>query len=334
MWKEKKTRAEKLGKHEPDTCPMIVGEMMKSAPRMRTVKSKEQIKVTTSNSRSTTGKVTTTCEKSGNIMRLCVNLMPVLASAKEDVEEEEKEEENTCMNGKEPENSSKNKLAEEIHDDPNVSHTGLTLDRTTETKQPVSPRFVLPPITQPKPPPECRDCQKTKNCYTLLPPISLSEQTTIISPNMTAKGCGGNRPVTGQASDSRPWIDNPLSSKSRSAEFRLPDISLSSLEALLQTVTQKLGRKRGGDDGRPQRRFQSDHLLMVEHCLSERRVGQQTERCAEEGKLTKIPAVSGTSAGGWSVNKRRSVPPLCSAPKPTLILTMTKKNLLTPNTLQ
>ncbi|XP_042271632.1 uncharacterized protein LOC121899919 isoform X3 [Thunnus maccoyii] len=151
---------------------------------------------------------------------------------------------------------------------------------------------------------------------------------------MTAKGCGGDRPVTGQASDSRTWIDNPLSSKSRSAEFRLPDISLSSLEALLQTVTQKLGRKRGGGDGRPQRRFQSDHLLTVEHCLSERRVGQQTERCAEEGKLKKIPAVSGTSVGGWSVNKRRSVPPLCSAPKPTLILTMTKKNLLTPNTLQ
>lgn len=92
-------------------------------------------------------------------------------------------------------------------------------------------------------------------------------------------------------SDPNPY---PLSFLQRSAEFRLPDISLSSLEALLQTVTQKLGRKRGGGDGRPQRHFQSDHLLTVEHCLSERRVGQQTERCAEEGKLTKMYVFGGS----------------------------------------
>ncbi|KAM7388015.1 hypothetical protein PAMP_024219 [Pampus punctatissimus] len=290
---------------------------------MKTVKSNEKIKVNTLNGRSTTGKVTTTCEKSGNIMRLCVNLMPVLASAKEPVEEDEeaKEEENNCLGEKEPETSSKNELVEETHDDPHVSHIGLTLARATETKQPVSPRFVLPPITQTKPAPEGRDCQKTKRCHTRLPPISLSDKTTIISPNVMAKSCGGDGP------DSRPWIDNPLYSKSRSAEFRLPDISLSSLEALLHTVTQKLGRKRGGSDGKPQTRIQSE-LLMVEHRFSEKRIGQQTERNSSDA------AVSGTSAGGWSVNRQQRLPPLCSAPKPMLTLTMTKKNLPTPNTLQ
>lgn len=74
----------------------------------------------------------------------------------------------------------------------------------------------------------------------------------------------------------------------RSAEFRLPEISLSSLEALLQTITQKLGRKSGAGDGRPQRRVQSDHLLMVEHCFREKRVEQQPERCTEEGNLKKM----------------------------------------------
>lgn len=212
MWKEKKTRAEKLEKHEPDTRPMIVGEMMTSAPRMRMVKSKEKIKVTTSNRKPTTGKVTTTCERSGNIMRICVNLMPVLASVKEPMEEE-KEEENNCLSEKEPETSSKNKLSEETHDDPNVSHTGLTSARVTETKQLVSPRFVLPPITQPKPAPECPDYQKAKSCHTLLPPISSSEQTTNISSNVKAEDCGGDRAVTEQAADSRPWLDNPLYSK-------------------------------------------------------------------------------------------------------------------------
>ncbi|CAK6972148.1 uncharacterized protein LOC122988421 [Scomber scombrus] len=294
---------------------------MTSAPRMRTVKSKEKIKVTTSNSKSTTGKVTTTCEKSGNIMRICVNLMPVLASAKEPMEEE-KEEENNCVSEKQPETSCKNKLSEETHDDPNVSHTGLTSARVTETKQLVSPRFVLPPITQPKPAPECRDCPKAKSCHTLLLPISSSEQTTNISSNVKASDCGGDGAVTEPAADSRPWLDNPFYSKTRSAEFRLPDISLSSLEALLQTVTQKLGRRRGG----LQRLVQSDQLFTSSsHSLSEKRVEQQTGRCTEEGNLEKIPAVSGTSAGGWSVNRQRRLTPLCPAPIPTLVLTMTKK---------
>ncbi|GLD49892.1 uncharacterized protein AKAME5_002767200 [Lates japonicus] len=325
MGKEKKTV--KLEKHEADISPIIVGEVKKSIPRMRIVKSKEKIKVTTSNSRSTTDKGKTTCETSGNVMRLCVNLMPVLASAKEPVEEEEeKKEDNSYTRKEEPKTSRKNeqaviKLVQQIL---NTSDAGLSLDRATETKQSVSPLFVLPPITQPKPAPECCDHQRTKKILSPLPPISSSEKTTTaISPNFTAKGSGDDASVT----DSRPWIDNPLFSNSRSPEFRLPDISLSSLDALLQAVTQKLGRKKRSSDEESWRKVQSDHLLMAvsEQRLREKRVGQQTDR-------VNIGAAAGTSVGGHSVNRQRSLHPLFSAPKPTLILSMTKKNLLTSTT--
>ncbi|XP_074490778.1 uncharacterized protein LOC141767411 isoform X2 [Sebastes fasciatus] len=265
MRKEKKARTVILGKHEAATCPLIVGKV--KTFKMRTEKSKEKITVATSNNNSTSAEVTT-CETSGNKMRLCVNLMPVLAAAKEPVEEEEVEEDDTiCEGEEEPETSSKN--------DPSViksveqtcgSSQGLNLD----TKPPLNPRLVLPPITQSKPAPAvCCDLQK--RCHTPLPSISLSEQTKTISSNVSIKG---PEVVTGQGRDTRPWIDNPLLSKSRSPEFRLPDISMSSLNTLLQTVTQKLAMKkrRGGDEG-PWRRVQSDHHLVV---VSEQRLREKS----------------------------------------------------------
>lgn len=206
MWKEKKTV--KLEKHEPETCPMIV---MKSQPRMRDVKSKEKIKVTTTNSK----RLTTTCETSGNIMRLRVNLMPVLAATKEPVEEEEwKEVENIWTSKKKPETRLKNeptdcKSMEQTFD----SFKGLNLD----TKQALNPQPVLPSITQPKP---AAECQVTKRCHTPLPPISLSEQNVSISSDFTIKDCSSDVLDTRQGADSRPWIDNPLFSKSVSKILR------------------------------------------------------------------------------------------------------------------
>lgn len=213
MWKEKKTWTEKLEKLDPDACPMIVGKVKKSIPRMRTVKPKEKIEVTTSNSKC----LTTTCETSGNIMRLCVNLMPVLAAAKEPVEKEKgKEEDDSCTSKNEPETSSKNNpsVTKSVEQTPDLRdfYKGLNLD--TDIKQPLCPRFVLPPLTQPKPTPDCRDRQKTKRCHALPPPISLSEHTRTTSSNFTKKSCGGDGLVTGHVPDSRPWIDNPLFSKS------------------------------------------------------------------------------------------------------------------------
>ena len=81
--------------------------------------------------------------------------------------------------------------------------------------------------------------------------------------------------------------DSPLLfSVQRSPEFRLPDISLSSLDALLQTVTQKLGRKRTVGAEGPSRRIQPGHLLMAvgEQRLGGRSVGQQISHCTEDVK--------------------------------------------------
>ncbi|KAE8294036.1 hypothetical protein D5F01_LYC06979 [Larimichthys crocea] len=296
--------------------------VMKSQPRMRDVKSKEKIKVTTTNSK----RLTTTCETSGNIMRLRVNLMPVLAATKEPVEEEEwKEVENIWTSKKKPETRLKNeptdcKSMEQTFD----SFKGLNLD----SKQALNPQPVLPSITQPKP---AAECQVTKRCHTPLPPISLTEQNVSISSDFTIKDCSSDVLDTGQGADSRPWIDNPLFSKSRSAEFRLPDISLSSLDALLQTVTQKLGRKRRGGDEGPWRGVQSDRLLTA---VGEQCVRQQIGRCTDARNLANIEAQTKTSVSGCGVNRRRRLTPVFPPSKPTLTLTMTKKDPLTSNTLQ
>ncbi|XP_068446158.1 uncharacterized protein [Clinocottus analis] len=108
-----------------------------------------------------------------------------------------------------------------------------------------------------------------------------------------------------------------LRRRQRSPEFRLPDISLSSLNALLQTVTQKLRRKRSGGDEGSCRRFQSNRLL---EAVSGQRLREKSD----------IDAVA--SLGGCRGNTQRIVPSPSSAPKP--ILTMTKQNLLTSNTSQ
>lgn len=221
MWNQKKTRRLK-DKHEPATY-IVVGHPKKSTHRMRTERSKEKRCVPASNSKS----FTTTCETSGNIMRLFVNLMPVLAAAKEPVEEEDVEEEDNSWTSKvKPETSSKSgsSVTESVEQtlDPGDSHTGFPIK--TDKKQPPSPQLLLPPITQPKPAPEHDDHQKAKRCHTPLPPINFSEKTGSISSIFTTKSYGGNNGlVTGQERDSKPWIDNPLFSKSVSKLQNLTD---------------------------------------------------------------------------------------------------------------
>ncbi|XP_059197868.1 uncharacterized protein LOC131978282 isoform X2 [Centropristis striata] len=290
MIKEKKTKMVEVEKHDPDTCPMIVSQVKKQIPKMRTVKSKK-IKVAALNNKLPS---VTTCESSGNIMKLCVNLMPVLAAAKEP---EEEEESNSCTRKKETSCKNHPSVTEPVEQTLS-SLTGLYLD----TKQPLS-HFMLPPITEPEPAARRR---LTPRRLTPLPPILLSEQS--VSSEVSLKGCRGNGLAPGPVPDSRPWIDNPLFSKSRSPEFRLPDISLSSLDALLQTVTQKLRRRRRVSDEGQWRRVQSDP-------------GLREKRITEESRnLNNIEAVRSVGGG------RRRLPPLLSAPEPTLIiLTMTKK---------
>lgn len=207
IWKEKRAGTGTKGKHEPDICLMIVAKL-KMAPRMRGVKSKKT-EVTTSNS-----KCLTICETSGKMIKICVNLMPLLAAAREPVEEEEgnKEEEDICWTSEEKSETS-------IRNDPSViqlveqkldlsdSYTGLSLE--TNAKQPWS---VLPTISQCKLTPG--HCQKTMWCHTVQSAISSSEQTSNICSYVITKHCRDRGLVKEEPPDERLWIDNPLSSKS------------------------------------------------------------------------------------------------------------------------
>ncbi|KAK2835349.1 hypothetical protein Q5P01_015833 [Channa striata] len=234
--------------------------------------------------------------------------MPVLASAIESVEEVKEEEVKEISSKKDPSD------IEVVEQTLNPDDSYTTLKKTS-----LSPGFVLPPLPQPTPAPECCDHQKTRVCFTPLPPISLFEQTTTVSSNCTTTGCRGE-------GDGRPWIDDILFSKTRSAEFHLPDITLSSLDALLQTVTQKLGKKRRGFDEGPWRRVQLDHLLITvnEQPLSEKMVDHNTEERNKDNTYV-CGAATETSVCRRSLSRQTRLPPLFSAPKPTLILTMTKK---------
>ncbi|KAL3979084.1 hypothetical protein ACER0C_017634 [Sarotherodon galilaeus] len=214
-------------------------EAKKQFPRMSTVKSKKRIKTITSDS------------------RLCVNLMPVLTLAKEteQEEEDEKEESNISMSRQETETSSRDpsvsKLVERKQNAIDLQ-SGLTSERTTKASLSLTSPFLPPPISEPKP---------------------VHQQATTSSAKLGAEGFGGSGAVTAHASDIRPWIDNALFSKSRSAEVQLPDITLSSLNALLQTVTYRLRKKRRGAEEGPRRQDRSDQLLVA--FTDQSSVGQQ-----------------------------------------------------------
>ncbi|XP_039455164.1 uncharacterized protein LOC120433251 [Oreochromis aureus] len=286
-------------------------EAKKQFPRMSTVKSKKRIKTITTDSRSTTDKDGTTCEISGNIMRLCVNLMPVLTLAKEteQEEEDEKEESNISMSRQETETSSRDpsvsKLVERKQNAIDLQ-SGLTSERTTKASLSLTSPFLPPPISEPKP---------------------VHQQATTSSAKLGAEGFGGSGAVTVHASDIRPWIDNALFSKSRSAEVQLPDITLSSLNALLQTVTYRLRKKRRGAEEGPRRQDRSDQLLVA--FTDQSSVGQQ------DGKRGSVRAGKDRSPGACRVNRQMSLPPLHPAPKaPLIFLRMVQPNHLTAQTPQ
>lgn len=199
-------------RHLSDDCEL------KMAPRMRVVKSK-RTEVTTSNSN-----CLTICETSGK-MKICINLMPLLVAAREPVEEEEGNREEKDIGWTSEEKSetsiqsgpSVNQLVEQKLD-LSDSDTGLNLE--TNAKQPQSPRFVLPTISQCKLTPG--HCQKTMWCHTVQPAISSSEQTRNIFSNVMTKHCRDHGLVK-EPPDERLWIDNPLSSKSVSKPQRQLD---------------------------------------------------------------------------------------------------------------
>lgn len=142
MWEELKTRPVKLEKYERNTPLMIVGQL-KSIPRMKIMKTK-WTKITTSSRKALT------CESTRNIKRVYVNLMPILAAAKEPVEEEESTDE-------EDKSSASEKTSE-----------------TSRRNQPSFTEVELPPISVYKSAAPQSDCQTSTRSQTTLPPIMLS----------------------------------------------------------------------------------------------------------------------------------------------------------------
>lgn len=192
-----------LVKLHEDTFPLMISKATSSAPREKPVKLKEKVKAATSNPKS----LIITEEKSGDIMKLCVNLMPLLAAAKEPMEEEEeKEEDSSCESIKEAETNYK--------DFSSVTKLEEQTDLDFDAKQPLSQRLVLPPLNETAADLEYR---KTKRCYTLLPPIGLSSQTSIISSSITIKSYKPDE-IEAEELDSSSWMDKPLLSKSVSKQ--------------------------------------------------------------------------------------------------------------------
>lgn len=215
-------------KLDPDTCPIIVGAIKKTTPRIQHVKSKERIKVKTSRGKLPTNRGISTCEVFGNVMKLCVNLMPALASAQEPEQSESKDNpqkqgkkeggETFFRRGKKTTagnniDSSGSTLKQKIINTSD-SFSGLSLNRAAVTKQPRRPSM-LPPKPQSLSLPVCWD--KIQRFPKPLPPIGCSETT--IPPYLTAKIDEVDEGLTGQLMDSKFWMDNILFSKSVSTRL-------------------------------------------------------------------------------------------------------------------
>lgn len=172
MWEELKTRKMKVETYDRDAPLMIVGQL-KSIPRMKIMKT-EWTKITTSSRK------TLTCETSRNIKRVYVNLMPILAAAREPEEEEEgtDEEDESLARETKTETSRKNQPS------------------FIAKEQVSSPEVELPPITVHKAAALQSDCQSSTGPRTTLPPIRPSNWIKSLKP-------------TGELPGSKPATDEP-----------------------------------------------------------------------------------------------------------------------------
>lgn len=152
MWEELRTRTIKREKYDRDTPLMIVGQV-KSIPRVR-IMAREGAKTTTSSRK------TLTCETSGNIKRVYVDLMPILAAAREPVEEKEREED------EDKSSAGKNK--------PETSRRNQPSLVDSEEEQASIPEVELPPISVHKP----AGCQTSPRTEAPLPPIRRSKKSS------------------------------------------------------------------------------------------------------------------------------------------------------------
>ncbi|XP_041746334.1 uncharacterized protein LOC121576856 isoform X2 [Coregonus clupeaformis] len=124
-------------------------------------------------------------------------------------------------------------------------------------------------------------------------------------------------------------MDTTIISRCRSAQFRLPEISVSSIEGLLQRVAERVGRRERDDE--TWGLTYPDHLLMAGALrnLREKRLQHQgdsstegTVRCSE---VKPIGGKKGTTL--ITENEMQNPASLCNRTKLPVILSMTKGSL-------
>ncbi|XP_062306349.1 uncharacterized protein LOC134010989 [Osmerus eperlanus] len=250
----------------PQPCQLVVGGVKYSCKKNATKSTRCEVtkKYVKSKKMASDTLETTTA------LKICIDLCPVLASAKEP----NTEEEDNTIDYEEPVCGTEEWTRIPIKPRPppgknlKITYQSLELDRAT-VPQSVKPRL-LPPISRPS---LIRSTHLDSLATgppahtTTLPLISVSKQGALIKPHTKTGSEHKTALPRIKLQDTSPltmsWMEGP---RQRSPQFCLPEISVSSIESLLQRVTERLRRKdRESDNGG--RLAYPDHLLMTSTLL-------------------------------------------------------------------
>ncbi|XP_055796677.1 uncharacterized protein LOC129867350 isoform X2 [Salvelinus fontinalis] len=246
----------------PDPLPMVVGAVKCVLPRKTALKLIKACEVTTNIGSS----VSNTYERLDNrVVKICVNLWPVLASAKEPVEESSDsldEEEPGTSTDTRTFNTSKSG-EQRPRDQERRPHVRQELDRAKASRL-VKP-ILLPPISKLSPTTRLAhsECMGMPVSHTSLPQICVSDQDALVKSSKGTKANENKAPfpmILLQKTST--LMDSTIISQCRSAQVHLPEISVSSIEGLLQRVAERVGRRERKRD-ETSGLNNPDHLLMA-----------------------------------------------------------------------
>ncbi|XP_020335935.1 uncharacterized protein LOC109889139 isoform X2 [Oncorhynchus kisutch] len=278
----------------PDPHPMVVEAVKCVLPRKTALNLLKACEVTT-NIRSP---VSNTYERLDRVVKICVNLWPVLASAKEPVEE------------------SSSSLDEE---EPGTSTDTRTFNTSKSGKLSLTTRLAH------------SECMGMPVPHTSLPQICVSDQDALVKSSKGTKAIENKAPfpmILLQKTST--LMDSTIISQCRSAQVHLPEISVSSIEGLLQRVTERVGRRERKRD-ETSGLTNPDHLLTAGALrnLREKRL-QHRGDYSSEGAV-RCPEVKpiGGQKGTTLVTENGMQNPgsLCNKTKLPVILSMTKGSL-------
>ncbi|XP_020335936.1 uncharacterized protein LOC109889139 isoform X3 [Oncorhynchus kisutch] len=313
----------------PDPHPMVVEAVKCVLPRKTALNLLKACEVTT-NIRSP---VSNTYERLDRVVKICVNLWPVLASAKEPVEESSSsldEEEPGTSTDTRTFNTSKSG-EQRPRDQERRPHVRQELDRAKASclVKPIS----LPPIGKLSLTTRLAhsECMGMPVPHTSLPQICVSDQDALVKSSKGTKAIENKAPfpmILLQKTST--LMDSTIISQCRSAQVHLPEISVSSIEGLLQRVTERVGRRERKRD-ETSGLTNPDHLLTAGALrnLREKRL-QHRGDYSSEGAV-RCPEVKpiGGQKGTTLVTENGMQNPgsLCNKTKLPVILSMTKGSL-------